>query len=127
MSETTETRVRPGPLRRASLAAGALLLAAAAAVTTASLPANASAPAPGPGWTTVFLEEFDGPAGSGIDTADWQYTTGTSYPGGPANFGTGEIETMTADPANVSLDGGGELRLIKGPTKKAAPRRKATT
>lgn len=46
-----------------------------------------------------------------MNTADWQYTTGTSYPGGPANFGTGEIETMTADPANVSLDGTGNLRI----------------
>lgn len=46
-----------------------------------------------------------------MNTADWQYTTGTSYPGGPANFGTGEIETMTADPSNVSLDGTGNLRI----------------
>lgn len=59
----------------------------------------------------MFLDDFDGAAGSGVNTADWQYTTGTGYPGGPANFGTGEIETMTADPSNVSLDGAGNLRI----------------
>ena len=30
-----------------------------------------------------------------MNTSNWQYATGTGYPGGPANWGTGEIETMT--------------------------------
>ncbi|MBW5484243.1 glycoside hydrolase family 16 protein [Streptomyces bambusae] len=107
----SDIRVRRGPLRRTALAAGALLLAAGAALASDSHPARASAPAPEPGWTTVFLDDFDGPAGTGVDTADWQYTTGTSYPGGPARFGTGEIETMTSSTANVSLDGAGHLRI----------------
>jgi beta-glucanase (GH16 family) len=82
---------------------------------------NASAAAPGPpaGWNTVFLDDFNGPAGSGINTGNWQYTTGTSYPGGPANFGTSEVETMTNSSSNVSLDGAGNLRITPqrgGPT-----------
>lgn len=92
----------------AALGTAAVVAAAAAAVT---LPANAAAPPVPPGWSQVFLDDFSGAAGSGVNTANWQYTTGTSYPGGPANFGTGEIETMTADAANVSLDGAGNLRI----------------
>ncbi|MFE2151155.1 glycoside hydrolase family 16 protein [Streptomyces lavendulae] len=105
-------RVVPPPrglLRRAALAVAALLVPAAAVLV--AVPAGASAPADPPGWTSVFRDDFNGPAGSGINGADWQYTTGTSYPGGPAGFGTGEIETMTADPSNVSLDGAGNLRI----------------
>jgi hypothetical protein len=84
---------------------------AAAAATAATLPANASAPTPPTGWSQVFLDDFNGAAGSGVNTADWQYTTGTSYPGGPANFGTGEVETMTSSTNNVALDGGGNLLI----------------
>ena len=57
--------------------------------------ANASAPPPPAGWTQVFVDDFNGAAGTGVNTANWQYATGTGYPGGPANWGTGEIETMT--------------------------------
>ncbi|GAA0700790.1 glycoside hydrolase family 16 protein [Kitasatospora atroaurantiaca] len=74
------------------------------------LDAHATVPSP-TGWTQVFGDDFTGPAGSGINTANWRYTTGTSYPGGPAGFGTGEVETMTADTTNVALDGAGNLRI----------------
>lgn len=96
--------------RRALLAVlGTLSLAAAA--TVATLPASASAPTPPAGWTQVFADDFNGPAGSGVNTANWQYATGTGYPGGPANWGTGEVETMTSGTGNVSLDGNGNLRI----------------
>jgi hypothetical protein len=55
-------------------------------------------------WTEVWGDEFNGPAGSGVDTSQWIYDTGTG-------FGTGEIETMTTSTANVSLDGNGHLRI----------------
>ncbi|MEU1403035.1 glycoside hydrolase family 16 protein [Streptomyces sp. NPDC005728] len=102
---------RRRPLRRVLVAVLGTLCLASAAATAATLPANASAPTPPSGWSQVFLDDFDGPAGSGVNTSDWQYTTGTSYPGGPANFGTGEVETMTAGTDNVSLDGAGNLRI----------------
>ncbi|MET8180834.1 glycoside hydrolase family 16 protein [Streptomyces sp. NPDC005336] len=102
---------RRGPVRRAVIAAlGALSLTTAAAGAVVQ-PASASAPPVPSGWSQVFLDDFTGPAGSGVNTQNWQYTTGTSYPGGPANFGTGEVETMTADPSNVALDGAGNLRI----------------
>ncbi|MFB7733185.1 glycoside hydrolase family 16 protein [Streptomyces sp. NPDC056112] len=79
--------------------------------TAGTLPANASAPTPPSGWTQVFLDEFDGPAGTGVNTSNWQYDTGTSYPGGAANWGTGEVETMTSSTSNVALDGNGNLLI----------------
>ncbi|QKV90544.1 carbohydrate-binding protein [Streptomyces sp. NA02950] len=102
---------RRSPVRKVVVAVLSTLSLAAAAATAVTLPAHATAPAPPDGWSQVFLDDFNGAAGSGVDTADWQYTTGTSYPGGPANFGTGEVETMTDSTSNVSLDGSGNLRI----------------
>ncbi|MFK0119086.1 glycoside hydrolase family 16 protein [Streptomyces sp. NPDC090994] len=111
MREPSGTPHRRRPLRRALVAAlGALGLAVAGA-TLAAPPADASAPTPPSGWTQVFLDDFDGAAGSGVNTSNWQYATGTSYPGGAANWGTGEVETMTSSTNNVSLDGSGNLRI----------------
>ncbi|MCX4616750.1 glycoside hydrolase family 16 protein [Streptomyces mirabilis] len=111
MSEPSGTPVRRGSLRRVLIAVFSALGLAAAAATAATLPANASAPTPPSGWSQVFLDDFDGPAGSRVNSSNWQYTTGTSYPGGPAGFGTGEVETMTSSTDNVSLDGAGNLRI----------------
>ncbi|MGW0705348.1 glycoside hydrolase family 16 protein [Streptomyces sp. NPDC002643] len=98
---------RRRPLRRVLLAlVSALALAAAGASA-----AQGAAPTPPTGWTQVFVDDFDGTAGTGVNTSNWQYATGTSYPGGPANWGTGEVETMTNSTSNVSLDGNGNLRI----------------
>ncbi|MEU0006856.1 glycoside hydrolase family 16 protein [Streptomyces sp. NPDC006314] len=102
---------RPRPLRRALVAVTATLGLAAAAATAATAPAGATAPTPPSGWTQVFMDDFNGAAGSGVNTAHWQYDTGTSYPGGAANWGTGEVETMTSNTSNVSLDGNGNLLI----------------
>ena len=62
-------------------------------------------PGPPSGWSTVFSDDFNGGAGSGVDS-QWMYDTG---PG--SNFGTGEIETMTNSTSNVYLDGNGDLNI----------------
>ncbi|MEU1048538.1 glycoside hydrolase family 16 protein [Streptomyces sp. NPDC005897] len=111
MSRTSGNPPRRRPLRRALVAVVGTLGLAAAATTVTGPSAGAAVPPPPSGWTQVFADDFDGAAGSGVNTANWQYDTGTSYPGGPANWGTGEIETMTSSPDNVSLDGGGNLRI----------------
>ncbi|MET7700706.1 glycoside hydrolase family 16 protein [Streptomyces sp. NPDC005485] len=111
MSEPSGSPARRGPLRRVLVAVVGTLSLAAAAATAATLPANASAPTPPSGWSQVFVDDFNGAAGSGVNTANWQYDTGTSYPGGAANWGTGEVETMTSSTNNVSLDGNGNLRI----------------
>lgn len=102
---------RPRPIRRALVAVIGTLALAAGAATVSGPSASASVPPPPSGWTQVFADDFDGPAGSGVNTAHWRYSTGTGYPGGPANWGTGEIETMTSSRENVSLDGNGNLRI----------------
>ncbi|TWV41802.1 carbohydrate-binding protein [Streptomyces misionensis] len=112
MSDPSGTlRPRTRSLRRALVAALATFGLAAALATATGAPADASAPAPPSGWSQVFLDDFDGAAGSGVNTANWQYDTGTSYPGGAAGWGTGEVESMTAGTSNVSLDGNGDLLI----------------
>ncbi|MFQ3561059.1 glycoside hydrolase family 16 protein [Streptomyces gramineus] len=102
---------RRRPLTRALVAVLATIGLAAAAATTATLPASASAPGTPSGWSQVFLDDFNGAAGTGVNTSDWQYDTGTSYPGGAGNWGTGEVETMTSSTNNVALDGNGNLLI----------------
>jgi len=63
-------------------------------------------------WNQTWSDEFDGPAITGVDATKWLYDTGTSYPGGAANWGTGEIETMTDSTVNVYQDGVSHL-IIK--------------
>ncbi|MGW4869310.1 glycoside hydrolase family 16 protein [Streptomyces chartreusis] len=111
MSDPSGIHRRPHSPRRALLAVLGTLGLVAAAATVAVPSANASAPTPPSGWTQVFLDDFEGAAGSGVNTSNWQYATGKGYPGGPANWGTGEIETMTNSTNNVSLDGNGNLRI----------------
>jgi beta-glucanase (GH16 family) len=73
--------------------------------------ANAALPPTPAGWTLVWSDDFTGAAGTGVNTANWLYDLGTSYPGGAANWGTGEIETMTNSTANVYRDGAGNLAI----------------
>jgi hypothetical protein len=68
--------------------------------------ADGVVPSPPYGWTTEFSDNFDGPAGSAPNPANWQYDTG---PG--SSFGTGEIETMTNSTSNGYLDGNGDLDI----------------
>ncbi|SPO05047.1 related to endo-1,3-beta-glucanase [Cephalotrichum gorgonifer] len=51
----------------------------------------------------LFYDDFS--SGS-LDRSSWKVNTGTSYPGGPANWGTGEIQTYADSPANVFVRDG---------------------
>ncbi|GLZ29561.1 hypothetical protein Lesp02_17510 [Lentzea sp. NBRC 105346] len=73
--------------------------------------AEAAIPPTPPGWTQVFGDDFTGGAGQLPNGGNWRFSLGHSYPGGPPNWGTGEIAAHTNNPANVSLDGGGNLRI----------------
>src|SRR5579875_3829891 len=104
-------RCRPSGRRRGAsvvaaigMVTGSLGGIIAITVITTSL-ASAGTPPPAPsGWTTVFSDDFAGPAGSAPNAATWFYDEGTG-------FGTGEIEDMTNSTANCSLDGNGDLKL----------------
>ncbi|KAA9382024.1 carbohydrate-binding protein [Microbispora cellulosiformans] len=89
----------------------ALLAATAAVAALAVRPADASVPATPSGWSLVWSDDFNGSSGSLPSSSNWIIDTGHAYPGGPGNWGTGEIQNYTADPANLSLDGGGNLRI----------------
>ncbi|MGN9781772.1 glycoside hydrolase family 16 protein [Nonomuraea sp. ZG12] len=94
------------------------LAAMAAAVVTLSgllvhgaVSAAADVPATPSGWSQVWADDFNGPAGSPPSSANWIVDTGHNYPGGPDNWGTGEIQNYTADSTNLGLDGSGNLRI----------------
>jgi beta-glucanase (GH16 family) len=73
--------------------------------------ADAAVPSTPPGWTAAFTEDFNGAAGSLPSSSTWRFSTGHGYPGGPPNWGTGEIQNHTNNPANVNVDGNGNLRI----------------
>ncbi|GAA1841749.1 carbohydrate-binding protein [Asanoa iriomotensis] len=68
-------------------------------------------PATPSGWTLAWSDDFNGSANTLPSSSNWIIDTGTSYPGGPANWGTGEIQSYTNSTSNVSLDGSGNLRI----------------
>jgi hypothetical protein len=103
---------QPAPRRRRVVLAIVSAIIPIAALTTVMAlpgPASAAVPAPPAGWSTVFSDDFTGAAGTGLNTANWLYDTGTSYPGGAGNWGTGEVESVTNSTANVFQDGNGHL------------------
>jgi beta-glucanase (GH16 family) len=81
------------------------------ATTFTGVNAQAAAPPTPDGWNLAFVDDFAGPAGSLPSGSNWQFDLGHSYPGGPGNWGTGEIQNYTNSPNNVSLDGAGNLRI----------------
>jgi beta-glucanase (GH16 family) len=92
------------PIRHRTVVRSLIATAAAATLVAAGIvaadSADAAVPAPS-GWTQVFADDF---TGSSLNTGNWQVSEGTSYPGGPSNFGTGEVEVSSRN--NVSVANG---------------------
>jgi hypothetical protein len=82
-----------------------------AVVAPGAPPASAAIPAPPAGFSLLWSDDFNGANGTAVSSANWLYDLGTSYPGGAANWGTGEVETMTNSTANVFQDGAGHLAI----------------
>lgn len=103
----------PTPRRR--LARRALIAATTVAVFAAgagiALNANASVPSTPSGWSLVWSDDFNGSANTLPSSSNWIFDTGYAYPGGPWNWGTGEIQNYTTSTQNISLDGSGNLRI----------------
>jgi beta-glucanase (GH16 family) len=59
-----------------------------------------------PSWKPVWLANFPGPAGGGINTQTWMFDTGDG------GFGNNEVEDMTASKSNVHVDGQGDLDIV---------------
>ncbi|MEW9548044.1 glycoside hydrolase family 16 protein [Nonomuraea sp. NPDC050783] len=102
-----------GPRRR--LAPLATVVTALVALTgllvNAAVSASAAVPPTPSGWSLVWSDDFDGSAGTLPSSGNWIVDTGHAYPGGPANWGTGEIQNYTSSTSNLSLDGSGNLRI----------------
>lgn len=64
-----------------------------------------------PGYFLTWSDDFVGSANSLPNPANWIVDIGTSYPGGPANWGNGEKETYTSRPENLRLTGQGALQI----------------
>lgn len=102
-------RARTRRNRKSRLLAGVAAVAMLGAPVAAAMHADAAVPPPASGWTQLFADDFNGAANSGLNTSNWLYDLGTSYPGGAANWGTGEVETVTNSTNNVYQDGNGHL------------------
>jgi beta-glucanase (GH16 family) len=96
--------------RRALLASASVLVLAG--VTFVTVTARADVPATPDGFTLVFSDDFDLAADTS-PSDEWLPQLGHRYenPPGADNWGTGEIAAHTADPANVSTDGSGNLAI----------------
>ncbi|KAK1757314.1 concanavalin A-like lectin/glucanase domain-containing protein [Echria macrotheca] len=61
---------------------------------------------------TLFEDDFSKlPAGSLPSGNKWNIVTGTSYPGGPSNWGTNEVEHYTGQTSNLAITSSGTLRI----------------
>ncbi len=68
------------------------------------------APDPGPsGWSLAWADEFDEPAGTLPNPANWAYEIGDTTPDGKNGWGNEELQYYTDDPANAATDGNGNL------------------
>jgi beta-glucanase (GH16 family) len=74
--------------------------------TTPPVTQQGGGPMPGapPGFTTVFSDNFGGPAGSAPSSQNWFYDIGTG-------FGNNEVQQTTNSTRNTYLDGQGDLVL----------------
>ncbi len=60
-------------------------------------------------WQLVWEDDFEGPEGEAINAANWTYELGQG-PNGDG-WGNNELQSYTNKPANVSLDGQGNLAI----------------
>ena len=70
------------------------------------------APDPGPaGWSQVWSEEFNEPAGTPPNPEYWSYEIGDGTVNGIPGWGNDEFQYYTDDPANAATDGFGNMVL----------------
>ncbi|EGX52487.1 hypothetical protein AOL_s00043g276 [Orbilia oligospora ATCC 24927] len=61
------------------------------------------------GFTLTWSDTFSQP---GTISSEWQYDIGTSYPSGPSNWGTGEVQRYTADARNIYVSPNKQLNIV---------------
>ncbi|MEU8354999.1 glycoside hydrolase family 16 protein [Nonomuraea sp. NPDC048882] len=88
-----------------------VLVALSGLLVKVAVSASAAVPPTPSGWSLVWSDDFNGSANTLPSSSNWIIDTGHAYPGGPANWGTGEIQNYTSSTSNLSLDGSGNLRI----------------
>ncbi|PQK17972.1 hypothetical protein BB8028_0009g01700 [Beauveria bassiana] len=64
-----------------------------------------------PGFSrALFYDDFS--SNGTLDMSKWKHDLGTQYPGGPSNWGTGEIQSYTDSPENIYVTQEKTLRII---------------
>lgn len=66
-------------------------------------------------WTVIWSDEFDGPAGSPVDSTKWTNDIGDGCDNGNCGWGNNELEYYSSDPSNISLNGNGQLAIVGKP------------
>ncbi|MEV0382561.1 glycoside hydrolase family 16 protein [Nonomuraea sp. NPDC050643] len=97
--------------RRRLTAVAVVLVALSGLLVKVAVSASATVPPTPSGWSLVWSDDFNGNANTLPSSSNWIIDTGHSYPGGPANWGTGEVQNYTSSTSNLSLDGSGNLRI----------------
>ena len=70
------------------------------------------APDPGPaGWSLVWSDEFNDPAGTSPDPARWEFEIGDGAINGIPGWGNSELQYYTDSTANAATDGAGNLHI----------------
>ncbi|KAF5549521.1 glycosyl hydrolase family 16 [Fusarium mexicanum] len=64
-----------------------------------------------PGFRVTWADDFDGPNNALPNHSKWLIDTGTSYPGGPPAWGTGEVQTYMDRTENIRTNGKGTLLI----------------
>ena len=94
---------------------GAMLVGAALACAAGApvivVPAPPPPPPPPPPWALVWSDEFDGPAGSSVDTTKWHFDLGDGCPG-VCGWGNNEKEYYRSDTSNIQLNGSSQLQIV---------------
>jgi hypothetical protein len=64
--------------------------------------------------STLFSDDFSTYKAGALSSASgkWTFDTGTSYPGGPENWGTGEVQTYTSAASNIAITSDGVLEIV---------------
>ncbi|KAH6988419.1 family 16 glycosyl hydrolase [Ilyonectria destructans] len=81
------------------------------AALAAFLPAIRAAVPAIAGFSLTWSDDFVGTANGLPNLANWIVDTGTSYPGGPSQWGTSEIQVYTSSTSNLKLNGNGALQI----------------
>jgi len=66
-------------------------------------------------WTQIWSDEFDGPAGSRVDSSKWVNDLDDGCSVHICGWGNNELEWYSADPSNISLNGQGQLAITGKP------------